>query len=136
MVASAVLLLDHAPPVSDDDKVAVPPMQTVPSPEIAGDAVTVTTTDDVQPAPDVTLTVAKPAAKPKIVREDNPYIPIPATVVSSTLQEEAPTADVLRIVLAPTHVVAVPVTEGNSFTVMTRVTLQPPGSVYVIVAVP
>ena len=134
IVAIAVLLLLHVPPVVASASDADIPTQTDDGPVIpAGSGFTVAGMVVVQPVPSeyviVTVPVMTPASKP--VAE-----PMVAMVVLLLLQ--APPVDAsLSVVVLPVHTRAVPViVPGNAFTVTVATVKHPVGSVQVMVAVP
>src|ERR1700677_2736201 len=77
--------------------------------------------------------VAVPGVAPVTVPED---IPTVTTDVLPLLQVP-PVVVFSNVVVSPAHTVSVPeITDGNEFTVMPLVTVQPVGRVYVTEAVP
>jgi hypothetical protein len=125
MVATAVLLLDHVPPVTELVSDVVELTHTVPEPDIAaGMGFTVTLVVVKQPAGNVYVIVAMPAALPVTTGPDTEAMP-------GLLEDQLPPLiELASVVEAPTHTVAVPVmAPGTGFTVKPVVVLQPAGNV-------
>jgi hypothetical protein len=125
-VATVVGVTDQVPPVVALLSVVVRPTHSVRLPVIAaGVGVTVTTLVVVQPPTDAAVIVAVPGVIPVTT-------PVPDTVAMAVLEllQATGLVVVLRVVVLPTHTVAVPVIAvGTGVTVTTAVVTQPPAEV-------
>lgn len=125
-VATVVGVTDHVPPVVVLLSVVVRPTHSVRLPVMAaGVGVTVTTLVVVQPPTEAAVIVAVPGVIPVTT-------PVPDTVATAVLEllQATGLVVVLRVVVLPTHTVAVPVIAvGTGVTVTTAVVTQPPAEV-------
>jgi hypothetical protein len=123
IVAIVVGVIDHVPPVVVVVSVVVRPTHSVRLPVMgAGVGFTVTILVVVQPPTEAAVIVAVPGAMPVT-------IPVPDTVATAALLVLHATGAVvvLRVVVLPTHTVAVPVIAvGTGVTVAIAVVIHPP----------
>ena len=114
-VATAVLLLVHAPPDKVFDNVEVDPMHTFVLPDItAGNALTVTIATLAQPVGSVYDTLAVPADVP----DTTPLVTLKPDMVPDPALHAPPATEALRVVAVPAHVPCVPVMAAAGLTVM------------------
>ena len=124
MVAVAVLLLLHVPPVAPSFRFVVRPTQTTAVPDIAGgNGLTVTTVVAAQPVdkiyemvavPPVPTPVTDPVAVPTVATPVFPLLHVPPVVPS------------IKVVAEPEQTFVVPaISDGNELTVTLAVTAHP-----------
>ena len=135
MVPTAVLLLLHDPPVVASDKVTDEPRHTLAGPVIGATALTGTPAEAVQPFGAVYTIVAVPLATPVTVPPEE-TVAI-AGVALLQVPPEVASLSVTEVGTDPPQIVAAPVTAaGLALTDIGFTTMQPPGTVYVILSVP
>jgi hypothetical protein len=133
-VATPVLPLVQVPPVGEELRAVVEPVQTDAVPVIAEGALdTVTAWVAKQPPDNVYVITAVPVLTPFTTPVEEPTVAIPVP----PLVQVPPVGEELRVVVEPVQTEAVPViADGCVLTVTAWVAKQPPDNVYVITAVP
>ena len=125
-VATAVLLLTHAPPEDTSDKVIVVPEQTTLGPVIAdGSGFTVMTVVAMQPVARVyvdTQVLGIPTIAPVAIPEDEPMVAIAVLL----LLHVPPVGASLNVIVDPEQTLLGPeIFPGNGFTVIVVAAIQP-----------
>ena len=124
MPAMLVLLLVQTPLAAVLPNVVVAFTHTAPAPVMADGAVfTVITFVTIQPVDGVKVMVTTPADMPVTIPLDAPTL----AVLNDPLLH-APVAELVRVVVLPTHNPAVPLIAGAAFTVNVLVTVQLPSA--------
>jgi hypothetical protein len=133
MVATAVLLLVHVPPVVASASVAVAPTQADVGPVMGENAFTVSTTEVKQPPGSVYVIVGVPGAMPPSRPDADPMVPCAVLLLVQVPPEVASES----IVVWPTQTDGAPViAAGEALTVNEAVLMHPAVVVYVIVTTP